>query len=222
MVATLTVISRAVEHALSDLSEDTYLRKLAVWANKYDCVAAAQRPPKPPAPPPCCWRQADDAMTARLTAYTTALALWRAKHARWRAANSKRKAKCRAERDARRDWAAAWQARKNPRLEAHESSVRPEPEHQSNTASSRLAGLRALAKHPHPLQPISHTWDFRLPWKEQRRCSICAHGCVGIRYHCATCGDFDACQDCVARGVALGTMSMKLSCPESPCGLAHS
>ena len=215
MVATATVIVREAKHALSELSDDTYVRKLIAWANRYDSTATTQRPPKPPPPPCCSWRRAGDvAMLARLTAYTKAAALWRARHQHWRTVNSKRKAQRRAERDAQRDWAAAWRARKEPILEAHaaESNVARESEYNFDTGPSRLAELRRLAKHPHPLQPVAEPETTRYePWKQLRRCRVCAFECVGIRYHCATCGNFDACHDCVARGVGLGTISVMLS-----------
>ena len=215
MVATATVIVREAKHALSELSDDTYVRKLIAWANRYDSTATTQRPPKPPPPPCCSWRRADDVtMLARLTAYTKAAAFWRARHQHWRTVNSKRKAQRRAERDAQRDWAAAWRARKEPILEAHaaESNVARESECNFDTGPSRLAELRRLAKHPHPLQPVAEPETTRYePWKQLRRCRVCAFECVGIRYHCATCGNFDACHDCVARGVGLGTISVMLS-----------
>ena len=109
MVATATVVARTADRALDQPSDDTYLRKLIVWADSFDGVLDDRRPPKPP----IVWAGADDAAnTARVTAYTKAAALWRAKHDRWQAANMKRKAQRRAERDGERDWAEECRARR--------------------------------------------------------------------------------------------------------------
>ena len=122
MVATATVVARTADRALDQPSVDTYLRKLIVWADSFDGILDDKRPPKPP----IVWAGADDAAnTARVTAYTKAAALWRAKHDRWQAANMKRKAQRRAERDGERDWAEECRARRQRRLKVPEPHPHP-------------------------------------------------------------------------------------------------
>ena len=97
-------------------------RKLIAWADSFDGVLDDRRPPKPP----IMWAGADDAAnTARVTAYTKAATLWRAKHDRWQAANMKRKAQRRAERDGERDWADECRARRQRRLKVPEPHPHP-------------------------------------------------------------------------------------------------